>query len=320
MISRIYKPSVFQGNLKKKNYFEGWYYKHVSRDLQHVLSIIPGVSLNDTDSHAFIQILNGATGESDYIRYPLSDFSWKRDRLFIKLGKSCFTDSYITLDINKPDLVIKGKIKYEKITKYPSSIISPGIMGWYSFVPFMECRHGIVSVTHELTGTICLNQSHINFSKGKGYIEKDWGTSFPECWIWIQANNFHDHNTSFSFSVAKIPWRGRFFMGFIAYLYYQRKFYLFSTYNNSEIKEISHTGNSVFIVISNKKNSLNIRSTKSKTGVLKAPVEGHMTGTIRESIDSDVSIVLYDNDNKPVYTDSSRRAGLEVVEKIFDYF
>jgi hypothetical protein len=320
MIFRIYKQSVFQGNLKKKNYFEGWYFKHVSQDLQHVFSIIPGISLNESDSHAFIQILNGTTGESEYVRYPLSDFSWKKNKLFLKVGKSCFTDSSITLDVRNSEFAIKGKLDYEHILKYPSSIISPGIMGWYSFVPFMECRHGIVSVSHELNGNLFINGNKVDFTRGKGYIEKDWGTSFPECWIWIQANNFHDHSTSFSFSVAKIPWRGHFFMGFIAFLYYHGRFYMFSTYNNSSIKEISHTGDSVFISIANKTNSLSIKSTKSRTGVLKAPVEGRMSGSIRESLDADVSLVLYDKNDRPVYTDTSRRAGIEVVDKIFEYF
>ena len=63
-------------------------------------------------------------------------------------------------------------------------------MGWYSFVPFMECNHGIVSVNHDLYGEISVNGNVIDFNNGKGYIEKDWGVSFPEAWIWIQSNNF----------------------------------------------------------------------------------------------------------------------------------
>ena len=43
---RIYKPEVFQGNLKRKKYFEGWYFKHVSKDLKNVWSFIPGISLS----------------------------------------------------------------------------------------------------------------------------------------------------------------------------------------------------------------------------------------------------------------------------------
>ena len=63
-------------------------------------------------------------------------------------------------------------------------------MGWYSFVPFMECKHGIVSVNHDLSGILNVNDEVLISDGGKGYIEKDWGTSFPEAWIWMQSNNF----------------------------------------------------------------------------------------------------------------------------------
>ena len=90
-----------------------------------------------------------------------------------------------------------------------------------------------------LKGKLTLNGQSIDLNEGKGYIEKDWGTSFPEAWIWIQSNNFTNSETSFSFSLAKIPWLGRFFMGFISFLYLNGRFFLFSTYNNSVITEIT---------------------------------------------------------------------------------
>jgi hypothetical protein len=315
----IYKPSVFQGNLKKKNYFEGWYFKNISADLNHVYSFIPGISLNDQDSHAFIQILNGVSGESEYISYPVSEFSWHKNKLYIKIGNSVFTDNYLSLDIRNGKTRISGQITFHNIVKYPSSLISPGIMGWYSFVPFMECKHGIVSANHKLSGSLNMNTHKINFDYGKGYIEKDWGTSFPEAWLWIQANNFHDPDSSFSFSVAKIPWRGKFFTGFISFLYYNNKYHMFSTYNNSIIQEINHSDQSIFMVLKNKKNTLKVSSINSLSGELKAPVSGSMSRRIKESVDSKVSLALYDSNNEIIYTDSSPRAGVEVIEKIFGY-
>lgn len=317
---RLYNPPVFQGNLKKKNYFEGWYYKHVSHGLEHVFSFIPGISLNDKDPHAFIQMLDGARGESTYFRYPLSEFDYSKKKLHLKIGDSVFTDRFINLAIRKDNQRIFGRIDYSNIVSYPGSLLSPGIMGWYSFVPFMECKHGIVSANHDLTGGLFINDRPYDFDYGKGYIEKDWGTSFPESWLWIQANNFNDHNTSLQFSVAKIPWRGNFFIGFIAFLYLKGKFHIFSTYNRSEIQEIKHTGNSVFIVLKNRQHTLKIYSARSISGELKAPVAGDMTRKIKESIDSRVSIALYDDSGKVIYTDSSSRAGIEIIEKIFEYF
>ncbi len=320
MIFRLYKPPVFQGNLKKEHYFEGWYFKHVSEGLDNVISIIPGISLNDNDPHSFIQVINGATGESYYVSYPVSEFSWKRSRLFLKIGDSVFTDKYINLNIKNEMINVRGQIDYHKIVRYPVRLLSPGIMGWYSFVPFMECKHGIVSVNHNLSGEIVINDEPVDFNYGKGYIEKDWGSSFPESYLWIQANNFNDHNTSLHFSVAKIPWRGRYFIGFIAFLYYGRKFYLFSTYNNSFISQLNRSVNSIFIVMENNKWMLKISAGKSFSGELKAPLTGSMSRRIRESIDGRVSIALYNSDKKVVYTDSSSRAGIEEIEKIFEYF
>ena len=187
---QLYNPEFFQGNLKMKNYFEGWYFKHVSRELNHVWSFIPGISLNSKDAHAFIQVINGNTSATNYISYPLSDFIWDKNSFFIKIGDSVFSENYIDLNLISENIRIKGRLDYFNIVKYPKSLFSPGIMGWYSFVPFMECKHGICSVLHDLSGELEINDVLVNFREGKGYIEKDWGTSFPEAWLWIQANNF----------------------------------------------------------------------------------------------------------------------------------
>lgn len=317
---RVYKPEIFQGNLKKKNYFEGWYFKHVSNDLKYVWSFIPGISLTKNDPHAFIQVINGVTGETEYIIYDLDAFTWQKKSLYLKIGNSVFTGRYIDLNIQNEKLRITGRITYSNNITYPGSMFSPGIMGWYSFIPFMECKHGIVSVNHDLNGSMTINENEIDFNNGKGYIEKDWGTSFPEAWLWVQANNFNDHNSSFSFSVAKIPWLGKFFIGFIAFLYYNKRFFLFSTYNKSVITKINHSSLKIDLIMQNNDDRLVVSILKSTFGELRAPVSGNMSRRIKESIDSEVILSLFDKNNNLIYNDSSKRAGLEVVDKVFDYF
>ena len=320
MFNKPFRPEVFQGNLKKNNYFEGWYYKHVSGDQNHVYSFIPGVSLTKNNPHAFIQVINGITGKTNYITYPLEEFTGDRNRLFLKIGNSVFSEKSISLDIKSENLNVTGELLYSNIVKYPKTLFSPGIMGWYSFIPFMECKHGIISVNHDIKGNILINNDPVNFDGGKGYIEKDWGSSFPEAWIWIQANSFKDQNSCFTFSVAKIPWMGKFFIGFISFLYYNNEFYLFSTYNNSSITEINHDEDSVNITMKNQKSILKVSAVKNTFGELMAPVTGTMSRRIKESVDSQVKLQLYDRKNNLIYMDVSNRAGLEIIEKIFEYF
>ena len=316
---KVFKTEVFQGHLSKKNYFEGWYFKNVSDDNGNVYAFIPGISLANGYSHAFIQIINGITGDTHYITYDVKDFKWEKDSVWVQIGASTFTDKYIDINIDDKEIKVKGRIDFSNITKYPKTLISPSIMGWYSYIPFMECNHGIVSVNHSLNGKLTINDNIINFDNGKGYIEKDWGTSFPEAWIWLHSNSFKNHDTSLFVSVAKIPWLRQYFIGFICFLHLNGRFYKFSTYNRSKIKAISHIGNELNILLENSNYSFKVVATSRSTGVLKAPLLGDMSRHIKESIDSDVHIQLFDKSKKMIFEDRGERAGLEIIEKIFDY-
>jgi hypothetical protein len=316
---KLFNPELFQGNLKKKRYFEGWYFKHVSKDLSHVYSFIPGISLSEADPHSFIQVINGISGKTCYITYSVKDFRWKKNKLHIEIGNSVFTDRFIYLDIDNEEIKVSGRLEYSNSIEYPKTLLSPGIMGWYSYIPFMECKHGIVSVNHKVSGVLNIDNNVIDMNEGKGYIEKDWGSSFPEAWIWIQSNNFDNSDTAFTFSVAKIPWLGKYFPGFISFLYYDKRFFLFSSYNNSVLEEISYDGKTLSFTLRNSDSALKVTAVKNKSGELLAPVSGKMSRRIKESIDSVITVSLYDSNNNLIYNDTAQRAGLEIIEKIFDY-
>jgi len=314
----IFKPEVFQGKMSSKIYFEGWYFKHVSKTLEHVYSFIPGISLNPENPHAFIQVINGLTGITQYIEYPLSSFSFNRNYFKVQVGDSVFTADSILLNINSPLIKVSGRLSYSGSLKYPSSLLSPGIMGWYSFVPFMECKHGVVSVSHRIDGTLLIDSQLLNFSGGKGYIEKDWGKSFPESWIWFQSNNFSNPDACIMMSIAKIPWLGSFFTGFLGFLYHNGTFYPFSTYHKSEITALNLVDEKLILGFKGKKYQLSVTATLKKTGILLAPKSGKMSRRIKESVDSELDVVLSDNKGIEIYHDKASRAGLEVIDGIFE--
>lgn len=314
-IRKIYNPPEFQGGLKKRHYFEGWYLKHVSADLTNSISFIPGISLSK-DPHSFIQILNGLTGESFYIRHDLKDFSYEPGKFAVRIGESFFSDQYSEVNIINDKINVSGKIEYMNMLSYPVKLINPGIMGWYSFVPFMECKHGIVSVNHNLTGTIELNSQVIDFTNGKGYIEKDWGTSFPESWIWIHCNNFDSEDASFMLSVAKIPWIGKYFIGFLGFLHNEEKFYNFATYNRSRVTRLEKTDNSLEIGILNKGFIIDATIKINKLSDLKAPRLGVMERYMKESVDSDLEIKMKHRKQARILNLSGKRAGVEITGEI----
>lgn len=314
----VFKPELFQGSLKQNNYFEGWYFKHVSKEIDQVYSFIPGISLNSDNPHAFIQVINGLTGETKYIEYPVSEFSFSTKYFRVEVGGSVFTADSMVLNINSPYIKVDGRLSYSGSVKYPSSVYSPGIMGWYSFVPFMECKHGVVSVTHRIDGTIIVDNRQIDFSGGKGYIEKDWGKSFPESWIWFQSNNFMNSDACIMMSIAKIPWLGSFFTGFLGFLYYNGTFYPFSTYHKSVITALNLADEILTIGFKGKKHLLKVTAKLKNSGILLAPKSGQMSRRIKESIDSELEVVLMDLKGTEIYRDKAFRTGLEVIDGIFD--
>ena len=316
---KIFHPSIFQGHLKKKNYFEGWFLKHCSANLAYVLSLIPGIALSSNDSHAFIQVMDGISGKTFYLPYPIDAFKWDRKEFKVQVGSSTFSLQGINLDIKSDSIELTGAVTYSDPARYPGTLISPGIMGWYSYIPFMECYHGIVSANHTLSGTLTYNRNEIDFSGGKGYIEKDWGTSFPEAWIWLQCNHFPTRDASLFISVAKIPWLGKFFMGFIAFLFLDRKYHMFSTYNRSRLSPVVFDGKELSIELSNHSHSIRARVIKDISGELKAPESGNMTRRIKESNDSVVDVILTDKAGNIVFQETGQRGGLEISGKIFDY-
>ena len=310
------KPPVFQGNLGSKRYFEGWYFKQVSRDQKSVVSFIPGVSLSK-NRHSFIQMIDGITGETSYYEYPIDEFRYGKDRFDISIGLNDFSDKAFKLDIERNGDVVKGRIELIGTTPYPGSILSPGIMGWYSYVPFMECYHGVVSMHHRLKGIINVNGKEMDFTGGNGYIEKDWGRSFPESWIWLQSNNFDDSGTSFMLSVAKIPWMGKFFIGFLSFLSIGEEVHRFATYTGAKIRQISFENDHLDIQISDRKYFMKVKARQLGKGSLKAPMMGEMDRYIKESVDSVVDLELTDNKGKRVFRGKGTRAGLEVVGEVY---
>ena len=153
----LFRPVLYQGRHKRRDYFEGWYFKQVSAGCDSIFSFIPGISLDAGDPHSFIQIINGITGKTAYVRYPLEAFSCQSGKLEITLGNSVFTRSRLHLDIVSEEISVQGDLAYSGLTEYPSSLRSPGIMGWFSYIPFMECNHEVISADHAVTGSITVD-------------------------------------------------------------------------------------------------------------------------------------------------------------------
>ncbi len=315
-LKKMRHPEIFQGNKKKKNYFEGWYFKMVSADGSSILSVIPGISLSNDgkEQHAFIQIIDGKTAQTSYYSFSIDQFNFYTEKFAIQIGQNYFSKDKIVLNIVTDSSSILGEVYMVNQVEYPSHrILNSGIMGWYKFVPFMQCYHGVVSLNHNLQGSIVKDGAVFSFNNGLGYIEKDWGNSMPSAWIWMQTNNFSSENTSFMLSVANIPWLGKSFTGFLGFFLHDGIVYNFATYTKAKLTLEQQGSNSISVKIIDKKHSFVIEANQSKTGLLKAPVKGSMDRRIAESIDATLNLTVFDKKGLILFQDSTTIAGFEIV-------
>ncbi|MHA1454007.1 MAG: tocopherol cyclase family protein [Promethearchaeota archaeon] len=331
LIARKLHPEWFQGNLRKRYYFEGWYFKIIDKSSDNIYAIIPGVALNkkSQNSHAFIQILNGKTAEYHYIRFPLSDFRAEKDRFAVTIGNNTFSEDHIHLEISD-SILVKADLKFTDLIRLRRTVLNPGVMDLYTWLPFMETKHGVVSMNHNVNGSFEINNNHIDFTDGKGYIEKDWGTSFPSNWIWMQSNHFEESNRSFMFSLAKIRYLGIKFTGFLGVLWNKGEILRFGTYTGAKIRNLEIKKTHVKFDIHMKQTILNVFASKSIdesgstiTAKMMTPDLGEMSAKCMESISSTIKLSLYQNKKGKrtlLFQDTGTNTGLEIMGENHDFF
>jgi len=309
-IKALFNPSLYHGWGRSSKFFEGWYYKVVSNDQKHAFAFIPGIAMDEKGKkQSFIQVLDGKKFTSKYYKYKFIDFKSNSNKHNIVISKNIFLKDSIELDLSN----ISGKLFFKNLSPWSNSIFSPGIMGPYSFVPFMECYHGILSMNHTIEGKLIVNNKVVDFSQGKGYIEKDWGHSFPEAYIWMQCNNFNDSGVSIKASVAKIPWLGSSFIGFIAGVLIEGVLIEFTTYNFSKLIKCSVNNKTVQLNLENPSYVLQIILHRKKPTELVAPISGFMDARIEECMDGKMEVLLKKKkSNEIIYNNSGTTAALEV--------
>ncbi|HYE83012.1 MAG TPA: tocopherol cyclase family protein [Clostridia bacterium] len=320
-LMKIWKPEIYQGSQHAKKYFEGWYFKLVNKEEDSLFALIPGVSfgINENGSHSFIQLINGKSCESCYLTYDIKDFRYSKDSFRLWIGPNYFSSDEVKLDLASDNIRLKGELTFDSAVPWPGTLTSPYIMGWYAFVPFMECYHSIISMKHDINGNLSINNRYVDFTGGRGYMEKDWGRSFPSSWIWLQSNYFEDPNVFFTASIARIPWFGRFFTGLISGLSINGKLYRFATYTGAWIEQLRHESGSIGIRIRNRHMYLDILAREGDTGRLYSPRNGSMEGVIEESMSAEIYLklgMLDPNTKNVIFEGRGRNAGLEIAGDI----
>ncbi len=310
------KEAFFLGTKKRRRYFEGWYFKCISADRQHAIAFIPGMSIDRKgNKHSFVQIINATSGKTWYHSFAFSEFQAKTKEFKVNIGENVFGSKGLKVNIPSDSGGVEGELTFFDIKLFPSGKKNPGIMGPYTDIPLMECYHAIIHLAHKISGKIELDGEVLDFDGGVGYIEKDYGRSFPESYVWIQGGHFDENDACFVFSRAKIPFLGSHFTGFFAYFTdFKGLTHRFATYNRSKVVqwEVDKEKGYCSGKLKNADVTLEFKARMDGGGRLRAPVDGKMEREIIESIRADVYLRLKSSDGQVLFEGNSDQAGMEI--------
>lgn len=312
-LNKIMHPDIFQGKNKTRSYFEGWYFKITDTRAERVYAVIPGISIDEWNTHAFIQVLD-TDNKVNYFHYDINDFEFNENKFEIMIGDNYFSKSRIRLNLHGDNLSLQGDLYFCNILEYPRTCIHPGVMGPFLYIPCMECYHDIITIQNEIIGHLKISGKTVDFTGGIGYIEKDWGHSMPRTWVWCQCNHFQPDDVSLSISIGKIPFLWGSFIGFIALFRYKERIFMFTTYSGAKLVKIFHCNNKLRITFRDCRFRLSLNIVYADGGAIMAPVNGQMNRNITESVNAVVKVRFGDLSGRVLYEGIGTNGGLEIVE------
>lgn len=254
-----------------RQYFKGYYFKCCMGD--ETIAFIPALHRSKQhrkgqEGSASLQII---TKQHVYF-IPYDTIIFGKGSLKIKVGSSYFSEKGICLDVDTKECQIHGKLKFGRMQKPKYSIMGP-----FQYLPYMQCKHSVVSMRHMVSGNIVVNGKNYHDVRGIGYVEGDRGSSFPKEYLWTQC---HFCNDSVMLSVAEIPFCGFVFRGIIGIVLINGKEYRIATYLGAKV---NYLGNRK-VIVRQGKYTLTAKLIEEAGKGLKAPVNGEMARTIQESI------------------------------------
>lgn len=290
----INKPTTLRGNFERNKYFEGWFQKIYSKKYNASFVIIYGYATRNTeDTLGFIQILipNKAP---QIIYFNKNEISCDSEQHIVRMGENLLTTE--TIQINANDINIRLKLMNNQVKQtFKNS------MGYSYFLPNLPCYHSVLNTGHQVTGEIQQKEAGYVLNNDMGYLEKNWGTSFPESYIWLHAVDPHDSKVSMLFSLAEIKWIGKKFIKHVGHFHYDNKqidlrsLMSFATSNPSSSKDKYQ------IRMISKTIQLDILIVFGNKVLLKGPQEGVLSSDIIHYIDADIQIQFSENNKTRMF-------------------
>lgn len=282
----VHKYSNFHFLKKKSPCFEGFYFKTAQKS-GSTLVIICGFAKSNDKQHAFIQVSTQSI-DTFYFEYPLNDLKSNDEAFSFTLGKNKFNQEGIRID--EKDCQVE--LKFSDFTLWNRSYFNPSIMGVLTYVPFVECKHDIISPSISVSGSARLNERELEFDSASGYIDKNWGKSFPKDYFWGHISSFNNSSISIQFAKARPKWLFWKIPVHVGFLRINDEIHLFRSWKKGKMT-FSNVGQEKLVLV-NKRFKIVLHFDQGRALNLKAPYEGKLDQLILERAGISTRVRIYE--------------------------
>lgn len=288
------KPTQLKGNFEKRNFFEGWFHKIYSAEHQTSFVIIYGYSTGHSDDKfGFIQLLIPHKS-IEIFYFPKNEISFNAKLHIMQMGSNILSTKY--LKINLKNICINLNLSdNQPISTYKNS------MGYSYFIPTLPCYHSVLNKSHLVSGKINFFDNNYLVKNALGYMEKNWGTSFPENYFWLHAIDSNNPSISLLFSQAEIKWLGKSFIKHLGHLRLNGEELDLKTLSHFEVTYDLWKEDNPKIILKSKQIKLEIGFDASKKYMFKGPINGKLSRDILHHSDTQIELKIYQNSETKIY-------------------
>lgn len=279
-------------------FFIGWYNKFTLKDNRSCVIIAGFIKDKKKKPFGFIQYFDNQSKTSEYQTFPYEQCKIDYRNQIVALGSNTISLEYIAVNLKGID----ANFRINNAQPYTFNRLGKNILGPLHYIPFVECKHAIMTLSSDFTGSITKGLKTNNVF-GTCYQEKDWGKSFPEKYFWVHANSFDVSNNSFQFAFAKPKWLLLKPTVYIGFLKTADGLINLNGIGSSKITFKEQSRNHLIINLKKGYYEINLTLYSGITTSLIAPQKGKMNKEINESLNSKLILNVKNNKspNKSYY-------------------
>ena len=205
------------------------------------------------------------------------------------MGNNLLTTELIRIDVNglRIDLYLNSTHPFRTFKNS---------MGYTYFIPNLPCYHSVLNTAQSVSGEIQHQGVCYILDHEMGYLEKNWGTTFPESYFWVHAIDPNNPAISLLFSRAKIVWLGKTYIKHVGYLCFDGQQIELRELKNFSVSNSNLGPENRIIQIRSASAQLDLALEYGREVLFKGPKDGALSRIIQHQTDASIKVSLtYEN-------------------------